>query len=137
MFKSVAKGKRLEYLTRDILRQFGYKANRNPMSGALEWLKGDVSSTFPFFIECKNVEKSKFMEWYAKAKLESGPKPPMIIWTRNGEDVYCFTNFTDLLKIITESAIEPIQKIKKYKKQGIEETAQLQFSKKKQLDHTW
>ncbi|SRR5258708_36305936 len=128
-----AKGKRLEYTVRDILRQYGYTAQRNPMSGAIEWLKGDISSNFPFFIEVKNVENSKFLKWYKKAELESGAKKPIIIWSKNNEEIYCFVKFSDLLDTLSGKLIQPISKAKKPKKQSIEETASLPFSKYNQL----
>lgn len=130
-----AKGRRFEYIVRDILRQYGYKAQRNPMSGAIEWLKGDLSSNFPFFIECKNVQNSTFVPWYKKAKLESGAKPPIIIWTKNHEDIYCFVKFTDLIDAMNKKTTQPIPKSNKTKKLSVDETKSLPFSKFNQVNH--
>ena len=127
------KGKRHEYHVRDLLRGFGFKARRTPMSGAIDFLKGDVMTDFPFFIEAKNVEKTQFAEWYHKAETESGAKPPIIVWTRNREDVFCFLRFSDFLMALTGKKISPIRKPEKTKRMSIEESSHLRFSKKSQV----
>ena len=62
MVDSRAKGARGEYLVRDLLRQHtGLQFERVPMSGALEYLKGDlyVPNEKNFFcIEVKNYAES-------------------------------------------------------------------------------
>ena len=130
------KGKRHEYYIRDLLKEYGYKAERSPMSGAIHFLKGDIlSKDFPFFIEAKNTEKTDFIGWYHKAEQESGPKQPLIVWTRNREKVYCFLLFTDLLALLEGEIImkQKIKKPEKTKKLSLDETANLKFSKKHQI----
>lgn len=130
-----AKGKRGEYAMRDMLRGFGFSADRQPMSGAISFLKGDIRTSFPFFVEVKNTETTKFLEWYKKASDQTEVKPPIIAWTKNGEDIYCFLLLSDFLMALTNKSISPIRKPQKPKKVGIEETKQLKFSKFNQIHH--
>lgn len=62
MVDSRAKGARGEYLVRDLLRDYtGLQFERVPMSGALEYLKGDLyipNSSNVFCIEVKNYADS-------------------------------------------------------------------------------
>ena len=62
MVDSRAKGARGEYAVRDLLRlHTGLQFERVPMSGALEYLKGDLyvpNTSNRFCIEVKNYEKS-------------------------------------------------------------------------------
>ena len=119
-----AKGKRFEYYVRDILKAYGYKAERTPMSGALDSWPGDITSNFPLFIECKNTEKTTFIPWYEKAQDEAAPRKPIIIWTKNGETAYVFLQLTDFLdQIQNKSQAQPISKPGKRQKTGPEEVA--------------
>ena len=62
MVDSRAKGARGEYLVRDMLREAtGYKFERVPASGALEYLKGDLyvpNAANKYCIEVKNYSES-------------------------------------------------------------------------------
>lgn len=119
-----AKGKRFEYYVRDVLKAFGYKAERTPLSGALDSWPGDITSNFPFFIECKNTEKTTFLPWYKKSEDESAPRRPIVIWTKNGEDAYCFLRFDDLLRQLQgESQVLPIARPTKKQKTAPEDVA--------------
>lgn len=131
-----AKGKRFEYFVRDTLRRYGYKAERTPLSGAIQSWKGDITAhDFPFFIEAKNTETSTFVPWYKKAQDEAGAKPAIVIWTKNDEPAYCFFLFTDLLDILKGD--QPVRtlyaKPKRFKKAGPEPDSTLRFSKLAQL----
>jgi|GEM_PF-6340555 len=128
-----AKGKRAEYFVRDLLRGAGYTAERNPMSGAISWLKGDIRSSFPFFVEVKNQEKTQFAEWYKKAKDQSINQPPIIFWTRNNEDMYVFLKATDFLSAIEGKTAQPIPKSKKKQKITPEDQAWQAFPKSYQV----
>jgi Holliday junction resolvase len=108
-----SKGNRHERHVAELLRGYGFDAKRTPMSGAIDWMKGDITSRdFPFFIEAKNTEKTKFLEWYKKAEDQSGAMPPIIVWTSNNENIYCFLLFTDMLSLMTGGAMIK-EKIKK------------------------
>ena len=83
MVDSRAKGARGEYLVRDLLREHtNLQFERVPMSGALEYLKGDLyvpNEKNYFCIEVKNYEKSPLSD-----KLFSAPKTNNLIrwWTK-------------------------------------------------------
>ncbi len=132
-----AKGRNFEYEVRDLIRGYGFKdTQRSPMSGAIHFLKGDIlSTTFPYFVECKKTEKTDFIGWYKKAEQQSGIKPPLIIWSRNHEDKYCFLLFSDFMTLLTEGIImkEEFKKKKEKHKLDLEETSNLKFSKKQQV----
>lgn len=127
-----AKGRRGEYFVRDLLRGFGYKADRNPMSGAISWLKGDLRSNFPFFLEIKNTQTTTFVPWYHKAETQSGARPPIIVWVHKG-DAYAFVKFSDFLMALQGKLPQLLRKPGKHPKLGLEETAQLKFSKLAQV----
>lgn len=126
------KGNRGEYSVRDLLRAFGYKANRTPMSGAIPTWKGDITSEFPFFLEVKNTDKTTFIPWYEKASEESGAKPPMICWIHKGQ-IYAFAQLTDIIMFGKGKVSQPVGKPQKPVKLGLDETSQLMYSKKHQV----
>lgn len=130
------KGKRFEYHIRDLIRGYGFDCQRSPMSGAIHFLKGDLlSKDFPYFSELKNTEKTDFIGWYKKANDQSGSKPPIIIWTKNREEPYCFLLFSDFMNLLTGGITikQKIKKPEKTKKLSLDETSNLKFSKKHQV----
>lgn len=126
-----AKGNRGEYAVRDILRGFGYKANRMPMSGAIETLKGDISSDFPFFLEVKNTKTTQFQAWYEKASQESGAKPPMVVWVNEGR-IYAFADLSDLIRHAQGGLSQPVERPRKAQKASLDDTQGFMYSKKYQ-----
>lgn len=99
-------------------------------------MKGDiVSNDFPLFVEAKNTEKTQFAEWYHKAETQCGGKPPVIVWTRNKEQVFAFLSFSDLLILMRGSTPvkEKFTKPQKTKRLSLEETRDLPFSKLNQI----
>ena len=63
-----AKGKRFEYLIRDLLIGYGFPSRRTPLSGGIDGWSGDITSpSFPLFIECKNTAKTTFPQWYKQS----------------------------------------------------------------------
>lgn len=126
------KGKLGEYAVRDLLRGFGYKAERTPMSGAMPGWKGDITTEFGWFLEVKNTEKTQFAEWFHKAEDQGGAKPPMIVWTRNREDIYCFCRMSDFLMALKGQPVQPLKIPPKAKKLTLQESSGLAFSKEKQ-----
>ena len=127
MLKSPSqKGKRFEYYVRDLIRGYGFHCERTPMSGAIHFMKGDImSKNFPFFVEVKNTQKTDFISWYKKAEQQSRALPPMVVWTRNREDAYCFLLFSDFLAMLVGKHISPIRKPAKVKKLSLDETVNL------------
>lgn len=135
MLKSAkAKGYRFEVFVKDRLKAYGYEAQRTPLSGALDGWKGDITSKdFPFFIECKNCENTKFLEWYKKANDQTVGKPPVIFWTRNNEESYAFLSMDDFIMLTKGSYIAPQAHEKPKKGKKVEEPSNLPFSKNNQL----
>lgn len=135
MLKSAKqKGSRFEYFIRDALRSYGYEAERTPLSGGLEGWKGDITSKdFPFFIECKNQENTKFLEWYKKAEDQSQGKPPVVFWTKNYEEAYAFLSLNDFIQLTRGNYVAPKAFEKPKKGMKVEKTSNLPFSKENQL----
>lgn len=133
LINSHDKGKRHEYYIRDILKSYGFDAQRSPMSGAIKGfgLEADIlSKSFPYFIEAKDDKKASFLKWWKKAQSESLAKPAIIIWTINYEDEYCFLRFTDLLDMMKKGIVTKNKKIDNHKRISLDESSQLKFNKK-------
>jgi Holliday junction resolvase len=107
MVDSRAKGARGEYLVRDMLREAtGYKFERVPASGALEYLKGDLyvpNEKNLYCIEVKNYEDSplndkvftapktnNLIRWWKKVEIqaEGGGQEPMLFFKYNRSKVF-------------------------------------------------
>lgn len=110
MVDSRAKGARGEYLVRDMLRTAtGYKFERVPNSGALEYLKGDLyvpNAANKFCIEVKSYADSPFndslftapktnnlIRWWKKIVLqaEGGNQEPLLFFKYNRSKVFVVT----------------------------------------------
>ena|SRR3990167_4720173 len=129
------KGRRFELHIAELLRGYGFKeSTRQPLSGGIDFMKGDIrSNSFPFFIECKNQETTNFLQWYHKAANEAGAKPPLVVWTKNREEIYAFLLLSDLMMVLTGGLPTVLKKPTRPKPASIEDTKELQFSKAKQL----
>jgi len=129
------KGKRGEYLVRDLIRGYGWACRRTPGSGAFEGWKGDITAPdFPFFIEVKNTEKTQFAPWYKKAEDQTIGKPPLIAWVHKG-NIYSFLLMSDLLTFMKTGQLKTyeIKKEQKKTKLSLDDTSNLKFSKKQQV----
>lgn len=110
MVDSRAKGARGEYLVRDMLRDStGYKFERVPASGALEYLKGDLyvpNEKNRFCIEVKNYAESplsdkiftqkktnNLIRWWKKVVIqaEGGNQEPLLFFKYNRSPVFVVT----------------------------------------------
>jgi Holliday junction resolvase len=111
MVDSRAKGARGEYLVRDMLREAtGFKFERVPASGALEYLKGDLyvpHKTNKFCIEVKNYAESplsdkmfsqektnNLINWWKKVKVQAkgGNQEPLLFFKYNRSKVFVVTD---------------------------------------------
>jgi Holliday junction resolvase len=107
MVDSRAKGARGEYLVRDMLRAFtGLKFERVPMSGALEYLKGDLyvpNQKNHYCIEVKNYKDSpltdkiftqpktnNLIRWWKKIVIQAagGDQKPMLFFKYDRSKVF-------------------------------------------------
>lgn len=129
------KGRRAEAEVAELIRGFGYaKTFRQPLSGAISFMKGDIAShTWPYFTEIKNCETWMPLAWYRKAESESENKPPIVVMTKNGDDYYCFMRFSDFLMALKNAPIETIKIPPKAKKLTLQESSGLMFSKEAQV----
>jgi len=96
------KGTRLEKLVskrlEEVLGDYGIKATRMPMSGAIDRFKSDIYTNLPISFECKNVERLDFREAWRQCTQDAGSKIPILATHRNNEkDILCLINFEDLL----------------------------------------
>jgi hypothetical protein len=95
-----AKGRRLELEVAQRIRQLGLdaSAHRQVLSGASEWHKGDIHSSLPFTIECKNQEKPHIWEWWEQAcRQASFNKPPLLIVSGNNRPILAVLRLDELL----------------------------------------
>lgn len=110
MVDSRAKGARGEYLVRDMLREYtGLKFERVPMSGALEYLKGDLyvpNKDNRFCIEVKNYSESpltdkiftqektnNLIRWWLKIKEQArqSSQEPLLFFKYNRSKIFVVT----------------------------------------------
>lgn len=111
MVDSRAKGARGEYLVRDMLRHHtNLQFERVPMSGALEYLKGDLyvpNEKNYYCIEVKNYADSpltdkiftqpktnNLVNWWKKicVQAENGNQDPLLFFKYNRSKVFVCTN---------------------------------------------
>jgi hypothetical protein len=80
---SKAKGSAAEREVVDILNAAGYACHRTPHSGALQWLKGDVTGFPGAHIEVKRQETTRIDEWCDKAEPEADGKLALLIYRKS------------------------------------------------------
>tara|TARA_B100001029_G_scaffold149144_1_gene130707 strand:+ start:140 stop:583 length:444 start_codon:yes stop_codon:yes gene_type:complete len=110
MVDSRAKGARGEYLVRDLLREYtNLQFERVPMSGALEYLKGDLyvpNEKNHFCIEVKNyaetpltdkilsqLKTNNLIRWWKKVTVQAiaGKQRPLLFFKYNRSKIYVGT----------------------------------------------
>lgn len=104
-----AKGTRLEkeistQLER-VLGDYGVKATRMPMSGAIDRFKSDLFTNLPVSFECKNQERWSVHEWWQQCEQDAGFKMPILVMSRNHSSNYAMLKFNDLL-VLMEYALQ-------------------------------
>ena len=111
MVDSRAKGARGEYLVRDLLREYtNLQFERVPMSGALDYLKGDLyvpNEKNYFCIEVKNYsdtpltdkiltqkKTNNLIKWWKKLVIqaEGGGQDPLLFFKYNRSKIYVVTD---------------------------------------------
>jgi hypothetical protein len=98
------KGTRLEkeiaHRINQVLGEYGVKAQRMPLSGAMEGFKSDIYvPSLPISIEAKNAETWKVPEWWEQASSQAGlGKMPILVMSKNYcQDPLAVIRFEDLL----------------------------------------
>jgi Holliday junction resolvase len=70
VMNSRAKGSAAEREIVAILKERGYDVHRTPLSGALEWMPGDITG-LPYCIEVKRCEQVRLGDWVKQAKEQA------------------------------------------------------------------
>lgn len=102
-----AKGSRLERDIASAYRSSGLfpKAQRMPMSGAMQFHKGDIfkGETDEYVEECKNQEKVQLWKWWEQAKDQcTGLEKPMLHVSRNYSEILTVMRFDDVVQMRLE-----------------------------------
>ena len=137
------KGSRLERNWAELLRGYGIDktAKRMPLSGAFEdpRMKADILTTLPIHFEIKNQENWSPLEYWKQANETCGARTPVIVMSRNREQIYTFLLGSDFLNILKFALLggymgkPKIEKPQKKKRLSIEEGSKLRFSKLNQV----
>jgi Holliday junction resolvase len=68
-----------------ILTEAGYDVHRVPCSGALTWLRGDVTG-MDYCIEVKRQETVRLNDWVTQAREQAGNKPWLLMHRRSRQE---------------------------------------------------
>ena len=96
------KGRQLERLVAQMINEAGLgKAIRTPLSGG-GGIPGDIMTTLPIFIECKNQSNWRPIEWWNQLLRERpiGGKTPVLIMKKSYAGIFAMLRFEDLLGIL-------------------------------------
>jgi hypothetical protein len=98
------KGSRLERDITKSLKNIGIDAKRVPLSGALSWLKGDVTefdTIKPHLHECKNCESLELPSWWRQTTSQTiNGEVPVLHFTSNYQKIFTVlpvADFDDLV----------------------------------------
>ncbi len=98
-----AKGSAAEREVVEVLRSHGYDVHRTPHSGALEWMKGDVTGFSGCHIEVKRHEALRISEWCGKAEAEADGKPALLVFRRSREPWRVCLTLESFLRLMEEA----------------------------------
>lgn len=120
MIDKKAKGSRLEYAWRDMLRGSGLDkfAQRSPMSGAIPGIKADILTSLPFSFECKNTERLKPLAFFNQAKLGlniGSGKAPVVVMKSNNTPIFVMMEARDWIDLACKAFCREGMKIIKTK----------------------
>ncbi len=97
-----AKGANAEREVVEILKAAGYDVHKQPHSGALSWLPGDVAGFPGCFIEVKRQEALRIAEWCGKAESQAEGKPALLIFRRSREPWRVCLRLHDFLRFLED-----------------------------------
>lgn len=100
-----AKGKRLEKLVADKIREAGLDdgARRMVLSGSAKGFESDIKTTLPFAIECKQQETWSPLKYMEQAKADgkkSGRIPVVVMGKNRLKEPLVVMELSDWLKIL-------------------------------------
>lgn len=100
--------KKLEYRVRDLLRTLGLNAERVPVSGAANIMKGDVV-TPEYLVECKYTRGKRYFtiqrEWLVKLvedAREAHKLPVLVFAFASSHELYAIIPLREWLRLIED-----------------------------------
>lgn len=103
--RSRNKGKRGEYIVRDLFRKWGFEARRGIQSAG----EADLSHSIPgYHVEVKNDERLSIWAMLAQAERDCPPPSvdysitttPIVFFKRNGSKVYAAVDADTMLRLL-------------------------------------
>lgn len=115
------KGSRLEREVASEYRKIGIEAQRMPLSGAINHMKGDIwKKVYDGWIdECKNAETVKLREWWEQTLRQKGRAEPVLHISANYRPVITVIRtdkYIDLLKELDDTQQRFLHKTEKITK---------------------
>ena len=105
---SKAKGRRLQNLVRDKLREKFTSLEEDDIKSAIMGTVGEdivlspaARKVIPFSFECKNVERLQFWKTVEQAEGNSNGRTPVIVVKKNGRKPYIALPFDDWIELIS------------------------------------
>lgn len=105
---SKAKGRRLQNLVRDKLREKFTSLEEDDIKSAIMGTVGEdivlspaARKVIPFSFECKNVERLQFWKTVEQAEANSNGRTPVIVVKKNGRKPYIALPLDDWLELIS------------------------------------
>ena len=105
---SKAKGRRLQNLVRDKLREKFTSLEEDDIKSAIMGTVGEdivlspaARKVIPFSFECKNVERLQFWKTVEQAEGNSNGRTPVIVVKKNGRKPYIALPLDDWLELIS------------------------------------
>lgn len=102
-----AKGRRLQNLVRDKLRDKYTDLDRDDIQSATMGLRGEdivlspaARKVIPYSFECKNVERLQFWSAIEQAESNSNGRTPVIVVKKNGKKPYVAISLEKWLELI-------------------------------------
>ena len=105
---SKAKGRRLQNLVRDKLREKFTSLEEDDIKSAIMGTVGEdivlspaARKIIPFSFECKNVERLQFWKTVEQAEGNSNGRTPVIVVKKNGRKPYIALPLDDWIELIS------------------------------------
>ena len=105
---SKAKGRRLQNLVRDKLREKFTSLEEDDIKSAIMGTVGEdivlspaAKKVIPFSFECKNVERLQFWKTVEQAEGNSNGRTPVIVVKKNGRKPYIALPLDDWMELIS------------------------------------
>lgn len=101
MVRAKDKGARGEREVRDLFRAYGFDADRVPLSGATDVMKGDVLVE-GLHVEVKRAEATRLWEWIAQAQGQCADRPWWLCLRRNRTGWYVVMDLEQALELLAQ-----------------------------------